>query len=154
MTSLYQLFLPTQNFEFYLPHQVNVFEMMITPEREYPMILTGVKKSFDPTDDLKLDLVNLNSSASWFEDDATKDGMSTVVPRQQQLKITSATQLDKESILICYESEHFFPLPHRRTRHCVLPDFLIISFHLLLVFLLVLVFRSSEIGESAGKIEI
>ena len=79
---------------------------MITPEREYPMILTGVKKSFEPTPDLKLDLINLNSSASWFEDDAAKDGMSTVVPRQQQLKITSATQLDKESILICYESQY------------------------------------------------
>ena len=78
--------------------------MVITPEREYPMILTGVKRSFDSSRELKLDMINLNSTASWFEDESTKDGMSTVVPRQQQLKITSATQLDKESLLICYES--------------------------------------------------
>jgi hypothetical protein len=80
--------------------------MMITPEREYPMILTGVKKPFDPSPDVRLDLINLNSSACWFEDDTCRDGTSTVVPRQQQLKITSATQLDKESILICYESRY------------------------------------------------
>lgn len=82
--------------------------MVITPEREYPMILTGVKRPLEPSHDLKLDMINLNSTASWFEEDAPRDGISTVVPRQQQLKITSATQLDKESILICYESMHGF----------------------------------------------
>lgn len=68
------------------------------------MILTGVRRSFD-SDHLRLDLVNLNSNASWFENDM--DGTQTVIPRTEQINITSATQLDKESILICYESKSY-----------------------------------------------
>jgi len=44
------------------------FEMIITPDMEYPMVCVNVRKDPD-SNNLKLDLLNLNSSASWFHSD-------------------------------------------------------------------------------------
>lgn len=41
------------------------FEMIITPDMEYPMVCVNVRKDPD-SNNLKLDLLNLNSSANWF----------------------------------------------------------------------------------------
>lgn len=39
--------------------------MIITPELEYPMVCIGVRQTYE-TDRLKLELVNMNTGASWF----------------------------------------------------------------------------------------
>jgi len=44
------------------------FEMIITPDMEYPMVCVNVRKDAD-SNNLKLDLLNLNSSANWFHSD-------------------------------------------------------------------------------------
>lgn len=47
---------------------LKTFEMIITPDMEYPMVCVNVRK--DPeSSNLKLDLINLNSSANWFHSD-------------------------------------------------------------------------------------
>lgn len=49
---------------------LKTFEMIIAPDMEYPMVCVNVKKDPDPdSNNLKLDLLNLNSSASWFHSD-------------------------------------------------------------------------------------
>ncbi|KAI1295395.1 Mitogen-activated protein kinase kinase kinase kinase 3 [Halotydeus destructor] len=95
-------FMLLKQFEFYLPSYLSVFEMIITPDMEYPMLCVGVKRSYEPGY-LKLDMINLNSNASWFNDDFG-DGTETVVPRHEQLSIVHVSQLDKETILVAYDN--------------------------------------------------
>lgn len=77
--------------------------MMITPDLEYPMLCVGVKRGYEK-DYLRLEIVNLNSSASWFNDDFN-DGTETVIHKYDQLNIVNVTQLDKETILVCHDSK-------------------------------------------------
>ena len=59
---LFPLFL--QQFVCSISNPPRVFEMVITPDLEYPIVCTNVRRSgFDRTS-LKLDMVNLNSVAS------------------------------------------------------------------------------------------
>lgn len=46
--------------------------MVITPELEYPMVCVSVKQGYDKNR-LKLDLINMNSGASWFHSDELED---------------------------------------------------------------------------------
>lgn len=52
---------PSGNIQYYGANS-NVFEMIITPELEYPIVCVNVRKG--PNDTLKLDLINTNSSKS------------------------------------------------------------------------------------------
>ena len=73
---------------------------------------------------LKLDMINLNSSSSWFhrfedfqqstvflttqiwsDELEEADGTQTVVPRHELMNIVSVTQLEKDTILVAYDSE-------------------------------------------------
>ncbi|XP_053213149.1 mitogen-activated protein kinase kinase kinase kinase 5-like isoform X6 [Panonychus citri] len=95
-------FMFLKQFEFYLPSKLDVFEMMITPDLEYPMLCVGVKRGYDDNY-LRLEIVNLNSSASWFNDDFN-DGTETIIHKYDQLNIVNVTQLDKETILVCHDN--------------------------------------------------
>lgn len=88
-----------------LPSPLSVFEMIITPEMEYPMVCVSVKQGYE-ANRLKLDLINMNSGSSWFHSDELEDmdGAATVVPRRENLNIVHVTQLDKDAILVCYDS--------------------------------------------------
>jgi hypothetical protein len=46
--------------------------MVITPEMEYPMVCVSVKQAYEQNR-LKLDLMNMNSGASWFHSDELED---------------------------------------------------------------------------------
>jgi [mitogen-activated protein kinase] kinase 5 len=65
-------FMLLKYFECPLPSPLNVFEMIITPEMEYPMVCVSVKQAFHQTK-LKLDLINMNSGASWFHSDELEE---------------------------------------------------------------------------------
>ncbi|XP_026276878.1 mitogen-activated protein kinase kinase kinase kinase 5 isoform X4 [Frankliniella occidentalis] len=88
-----------------LPSPLSVFEMIITPEMEYPMVCVSVKQGYQ-ADRLKLDLINMNSGSSWFHSDELEDidGAATVIPRRENINIVHVTQLDKDAILVCYGS--------------------------------------------------
>lgn len=79
--------------------------MIITPELEYPIVCVSVKQAYEPNR-YKLDLINMNSGASWFHSDELQDmdGTATVIPKRENLNIVNVTQLDKESILVCYDN--------------------------------------------------
>lgn len=51
---------------------LSVFEMIITPEMEYPMVCVSVKQAYEQNR-LKLDLINMNSGASCFHSDELED---------------------------------------------------------------------------------
>lgn len=66
----------------------------------------NVRRGYDGRS-LKLDMINLNSSSSWFHSDELEemDGSQTVVPRHELMNIVSVTQLEKDTILVCYDSK-------------------------------------------------
>lgn len=48
-------------------------------------------------------MINLNSSENWANDDDW-EGTDTIVPRHETMKIVNVTQLEKDAILVCYDS--------------------------------------------------
>lgn len=67
------------------------------------MLCVGVRRSYE-VGYVKLDMINLNSTASWFNDEFG-DGTETVVPRHEHLNIVHVNQLDKDTILVAYDSK-------------------------------------------------
>uniref|UniRef100_A0A182T8T8 CNH domain-containing protein n=1 Tax=Anopheles maculatus TaxID=74869 RepID=A0A182T8T8_9DIPT len=75
---------PSGNIQYYGANS-NVFEMIITPELEYPIVCVNVRKG--PNESLKLDLINTNSTPSWFNTTVEEmDGMATVINRRDTLR--------------------------------------------------------------------
>lgn len=77
--------------------------MIVTPDLEYPMLCVGVKRGYDDSY-LRLEIVNLNSSASWFNEDYN-DGADTIIARYDRLNIVNVRQLDKDTILVSHDSK-------------------------------------------------
>ncbi|XP_069698276.1 mitogen-activated protein kinase kinase kinase kinase 5 isoform X14 [Periplaneta americana] len=98
-------FMLLKHFECILPTPLSVFEMIITPEMEYPMVCVSVKQAYEQNR-LRLDLINMNSGASWFHSDELEDmdGTATVVPRRENINVISVSQLEKDAILVCYDN--------------------------------------------------
>lgn len=80
--------------------QTPVFEMIITPELEYPIVCTGVRKGMNGS--LRLELINMNSAGWFHSDDLEFDGTATMVPRREFIKVVKVHQVEKDAILVCY----------------------------------------------------
>ncbi|KYN01855.1 Mitogen-activated protein kinase kinase kinase kinase 3 [Cyphomyrmex costatus] len=98
-------FMLLKHFDCVLPSPLNVFKMIITPEMEYPMVCVSVKQPYQQNK-IKLDLINMNSGASWFHSDELEDmdGSATVIPRRENLNVINVTQFEKDAILVCYDN--------------------------------------------------
>ncbi|XP_026481907.1 mitogen-activated protein kinase kinase kinase kinase 3 isoform X2 [Ctenocephalides felis] len=110
---------PGSNHNHHLPNHGNggetsVFEMVIAPELEFPMVCVGVRKETRNNEGdrangrlFRLDLINMNSGASWYNegDSSDSDGTETIVPRRDTLKTICVRQIDKDAILVCYETK-------------------------------------------------
>ncbi|XP_067680265.1 mitogen-activated protein kinase kinase kinase kinase 5-like isoform X3 [Haliotis asinina] len=76
-----------------MPPRLDVFEMFISPELEYPMVCFGVRKGTD-RNHVKFDVINLNSASSWFTD---LDFTGELLP------VVNVTQMEKDTVLVCYD---------------------------------------------------
>ena len=105
-------FMLLKHFECSISNPPRVFEMIITPDLEYPIVCVNVRRGFDGRS-LKLDMINLNSSANWFHSDELEaqqqlnDGYATVIPRHELMNVRAVTQLERDTILVCYDSKYF-----------------------------------------------
>uniref|UniRef100_A0A182P1T0 Mitogen-activated protein kinase kinase kinase kinase n=1 Tax=Anopheles epiroticus TaxID=199890 RepID=A0A182P1T0_9DIPT len=92
---------PSGNIQYYGANS-NVFEMIITPELEYPIVCVNVRKG--PNDALKLDLINTNSTPTSFSMNVEEmDGMATVINRRDTLRPIKVHQIERDAILVCYD---------------------------------------------------
>lgn len=78
-----------------MPTNLQVFEMFISPELEYPMVCYGVRKGHD-RNHMKFDVINLNTMTSWFTD-------ADPISEKELLPVVNVTQLEKDTVLICYD---------------------------------------------------
>uniref|UniRef100_A0A6I8N596 Mitogen-activated protein kinase kinase kinase kinase n=1 Tax=Ornithorhynchus anatinus TaxID=9258 RepID=A0A6I8N596_ORNAN len=89
-----QKFMLIKHFDFPLPSPLNVFEMLVIPEQEYPMVCVSISKGTDPNQVVQFETINLNSASSWF----TEIGSGS-----QQLDSIHVTQLERDTVLVCLD---------------------------------------------------
>uniref|UniRef100_A0A669QHY3 non-specific serine/threonine protein kinase n=1 Tax=Phasianus colchicus TaxID=9054 RepID=A0A669QHY3_PHACC len=87
-----QKFMLIKHFDFPLPSPLNVFEMLVIPEQEYPMVCVAISKGAEPNQVVHFETINLNSASSWF----TEIG-------NQQLDAIHVTQLERDTVLVCLD---------------------------------------------------
>jgi hypothetical protein len=88
-------FMLLKQFECQVTLPLKVFEMIITPELEYPLLCVGVRQSVDGLS-YNFDLINLNSpNCSFAEIGSGSTGSMNVI---------HFAQLDKDTLLICVEN--------------------------------------------------
>ncbi|XP_026484079.1 mitogen-activated protein kinase kinase kinase kinase 5 isoform X1 [Vanessa tameamea] len=96
-------FMLLKNIECVVPSPLLAFELIITPELEYPLLCVGVTRK-----PLRLNLININSGATWFHSDELElcpGGSNTVIPRPERLHTLRAVhQLNKDAVLVCHEN--------------------------------------------------
>uniref|UniRef100_A0A8C0CFS6 Mitogen-activated protein kinase kinase kinase kinase n=1 Tax=Balaenoptera musculus TaxID=9771 RepID=A0A8C0CFS6_BALMU len=89
-----QKFMLIKHFDFPLPSPLNVFEMLVIPEQEYPMVCVAISKGTELNQVVQFETINLNSASSWF----TEIGGGS-----QQLDSIHVTQLERDTVLVCLD---------------------------------------------------
>uniref|UniRef100_A0A8C7FV08 Mitogen-activated protein kinase kinase kinase kinase 5 n=1 Tax=Oncorhynchus kisutch TaxID=8019 RepID=A0A8C7FV08_ONCKI len=86
-----QRFMLIKHFDFPLPSPLKVFEMLVVPEQEYPMVCIAVSQATEPGQVVRFETINLNSCSSWFtEMGSTVDAIHV-------------TQLERDTLLVCLD---------------------------------------------------
>lgn len=62
---------PLQHFDFPLPSPLKVFEMLVVPEQEYPLLCVAISQGSEPGQVVRFETINLNSCSSWFTEMGT-----------------------------------------------------------------------------------
>ncbi|XP_076591582.1 mitogen-activated protein kinase kinase kinase kinase 5 isoform X1 [Chaetodon auriga] len=87
-------FMLIKHFDFPLPNPVRVFEMVVVPQQEYPLVCIGVSRGCSPNLPVNVEYINLNSNTSWF----TNSGLEKPCP-----DVVQVNQLDSSSLLVLLE---------------------------------------------------
>ncbi|XP_076137959.1 mitogen-activated protein kinase kinase kinase kinase 5 [Alosa pseudoharengus] len=92
-------FMLIKTFDFPLPTPLRVFEMVVVPDQEYPLVCIGVTKGNSPDQPVQLNTINLNSNTSWF----TGTGLEACCADTVQV-----IQLDISTLLVLIDSSAYF----------------------------------------------
>ncbi|KAG7239924.1 hypothetical protein INR49_003656 [Caranx melampygus] len=87
-------FMLIKHFDFPLPSPLRVFEMVVAPQQEYPLVCIGVSRGSGPSLPVNVEYMNLNSNTSWF----TSTGLEKPCP-----DVVQVNQLDSNSLLVLLE---------------------------------------------------
>uniref|UniRef100_A0A672ZSV4 Mitogen-activated protein kinase kinase kinase kinase n=1 Tax=Sphaeramia orbicularis TaxID=375764 RepID=A0A672ZSV4_9TELE len=83
-----QRFMLIKHFDFPLPSPLKVFEMLVVPEQEYPLVCVAISQGTEPGQVVRFETINLNSCSSWFTEMGTSDPIFFLHP-SENLKIVN-----------------------------------------------------------------
>ncbi|XP_019748310.1 mitogen-activated protein kinase kinase kinase kinase 5 isoform X2 [Hippocampus comes] len=87
-------FMLIKHFDFPLTNALRVFETVLDPQQEYPLVCIGVSRGSGDTLPVALEYIDLNSNTSWF----------TCTDTDQRYPDTmQVNQLDSNSLLVLFE---------------------------------------------------
>ncbi|NWU44408.1 M4K3 kinase, partial [Hylia prasina] len=89
-----QKFMLIKHIDFPVPCPLRLFEMLVVPEQEFPLVCVGVSRGRDFNQVVKFETVNPNSTSSWF----TETGLYTT-----ETSVVHVTQLERDTILVCLD---------------------------------------------------
>uniref|UniRef100_A0A3Q3GHW0 Mitogen-activated protein kinase kinase kinase kinase n=1 Tax=Kryptolebias marmoratus TaxID=37003 RepID=A0A3Q3GHW0_KRYMA len=89
-----QRFMLIKHFDFPLPSPLKVFEMLVVPEQEYPLVCVAISQGSEPGQVVRFETINLNSCSSWFTEIGTSN---------QQVDAIHVTQLERDTVLVCLD---------------------------------------------------
>uniref|UniRef100_A0A8C8EEZ2 non-specific serine/threonine protein kinase n=1 Tax=Otus sunia TaxID=257818 RepID=A0A8C8EEZ2_9STRI len=87
-----QKFMLIKHIDFPVPCPLRLFEMLVVPEQEFPLVCVGVSRGRDFNQVVKFETVNPNSTSSWF----TETGLCAT-------SVVHVTQLERDTILVCLD---------------------------------------------------
>ncbi|GCB73955.1 hypothetical protein scyTo_0003038 [Scyliorhinus torazame] len=87
-----QKFMLIKHVDFPLPNPLKVFELLVVPEQEYPLLCVAVSKGTELNQVVRFETVNPNSTSCWFTE--------TDVP---QANVIHVTQLERDTIIVCMD---------------------------------------------------
>ncbi|XP_050979302.1 mitogen-activated protein kinase kinase kinase kinase 3 isoform X6 [Labeo rohita] len=86
-----QKFMLVKSIDFPLPCPLEVFEMLVVPEHQYPLICIAVSKGTELHQVVRFETLNPNSTSNWFDSDTP------------QSCVIHVTQLERDTILVCLD---------------------------------------------------
>ncbi|XP_056104684.1 mitogen-activated protein kinase kinase kinase kinase 3 isoform X2 [Rhinichthys klamathensis goyatoka] len=86
-----QKFMLVKSIDFPLPCPLEVFEMLVVPEHQYPLICIAVSKGTELNQVVRFETLNPNSTTNWFDSDTP------------QSCVMHVTQLERDTILVCLD---------------------------------------------------
>ncbi|XP_062324621.1 mitogen-activated protein kinase kinase kinase kinase 5 isoform X1 [Osmerus eperlanus] len=89
-----QRFMLIKHFDFPLPSPLKVFEMLVVPEQEYPMVCVAISQGTEPGQVVRFETINLNSCSSWFTEMGSPG---------HQVDAIHVTQLERDTVLVCLD---------------------------------------------------
>ncbi|XP_014453695.2 mitogen-activated protein kinase kinase kinase kinase 3 isoform X2 [Alligator mississippiensis] len=87
-----QKFMLIKHIDFPVPCPLRLFEMLVVPEQEFPLVCVGVARGRDFNQVVKFETVNPNSTSSWFTETDTTE-----------TSVVHVTQLERDTILVCLD---------------------------------------------------
>ncbi|EMP32657.1 Mitogen-activated protein kinase kinase kinase kinase 3 [Chelonia mydas] len=100
---LMQKFMLIKHIDFPVPCPLRLFEMLVVPEQEFPLVCVGVSRGRDFNQVVKFETVNPNSTSSWFTETASFASITANNLDTTQASVVHLTQLERDTILVCLD---------------------------------------------------
>ncbi|XP_055003802.1 mitogen-activated protein kinase kinase kinase kinase 5-like [Boleophthalmus pectinirostris] len=98
-------FMLVKTFDFPLPSPLRVFQMVVVPQQEYPLVCIGVSQGPSPLLPVSVQYINLNSNTSWFTNTGLEKPSPDVVQVKQMDSSMLLVLLDKSVYIVGLEGE-------------------------------------------------